>query len=168
MANVELIPILQDFNAQTNDTKRLILLDRDGTLNYDLGYTYKISSLKLLYNNINIIKSLVDDGSSIVCITNQSGIGRGLFSENEAKSFNLALNEKLSGLNLTIQSFYMCPHSPSLECACRKPKTLMLEMAMKRYNISSANSIYVGDSVVDQIASNKLGIKFISVPKNEM
>jgi histidinol-phosphate phosphatase family protein len=168
MTSMGLTPIVQDLHAKTSKAKNLILLDRDGTLNNDLGYTYKLSDLKLLYNNIEIIKNLTDKKSSIVCITNQSGIGRGLFSENDAKRFNFALSEKLSKLDLMIESFYICPHSPILECACRKPKTLMLELAMKRYNVSTEKSIYVGDSIVDQIASNQLGVKFIKVPKNEM
>jgi len=168
MTSIELEPIVQDLHSKKSKSKNLILIDRDGTLNNDSGYTYKVSDLKLLYNNIKIVKNFIDEKSSVVCVTNQSGIGRGLFSENEAKLFNFALFEKLFELDLIIEKFYMCPHSPTLECGCRKPKTLMLELAMKQYNVSTERLIYIGDSIVDQIACNKLGIKFIHVPKNEM
>ena len=168
MTSMELRPIVQELHSKTSKTKNLILLDRDGTLNNDFGYTYKVSDLILLYNNIKIIKNFIDEKSSVVCITNQSGIGRGLFSENEAKLFNLTLYEKLSELDLIIEKFYMCPHSPTVECGCRKPKTLMLELAMEQYNVSTERLIYIGDSIVDQSACNKLGIKFIHVSKNEM
>ena len=168
MTNAKLTPIVQRTHLKTSKSDFLVLLDRDGTLNFDSGYTYKVSDLKLLHNNIRMIKNLTKENSSIICITNQSGIGRGLFSENEAKTFNLALYDRLVKLDLTIEVFYMCPHAPVEGCRCRKPNTLMLELAMKQSKISKENSIYIGDSVVDQIASNKLEVKFIEVPKNEM
>ena len=166
MTNTNLLPVVQEFSPQVRNVRNLILIDRDGTLNRDLGYTYKVSDLFILQNNVELIKSLLEKKSSVVCITNQSGIGRGYFSVEEAKLFNKALHKKLSKLGLTIELFYMCPHVPNLGCACRKPGTLMLEMALKRKNISVEKSTFVGDSITDASACKKLGIKYIQVDKS--
>jgi UDP-N-acetylmuramoyl-tripeptide--D-alanyl-D-alanine ligase len=85
MTNKRLLPIVQEFNVNVRKVNNLVLLDRDGTLNRDLGYTYKLSDLVVLPTNIEFIKSLVNKESSVICITNQSGIGRGYFSIEEAK-----------------------------------------------------------------------------------
>jgi len=166
MTNTRLLPIVQEFNLNVREVNNLVLLDRDGTLNRDLGYTYKLSDLVVLPINIEFIKSLVNKESSVICITNQSGIGRGYFSIDEAKKFNQALHKKLSEYGLHIEVFYICPHIPDLKCACRKPGTLMLEMALQRSTIPIEKTVFFGDSITDQIACMKLDIKYIQVNAN--
>ena len=168
MGNAKLHPMVQEFHTKSRGAKNLILLDRDGTLNYDSGYTYKVKDLIILPHNVELIKGLLDKKSSIACITNQSGIGRGYFSAEEAKIFNRALHKKLCELGLLIDIFYICPHIPELNCPCRKPGTLMLEMALRLSKIPIEKSVFVGDSITDEIACRKLGIKYIQVVSNSI
>jgi D-glycero-D-manno-heptose 1,7-bisphosphate phosphatase len=168
MVNLYLKPIVQTLISKSRDVKHLILLDRDGTLNRDYGYTFKLIDLQVLYKNLDIIKEFISDKSLIVCISNQSGIGRGYFSALDATTFNLELASNLSNYGLPIDIFYMCPHTPNSFCLCRKPGTLMIEMALDLSRVSIEQSIFFGDSEVDRIASEKMGIKFVKVPKNNV
>ena len=168
VVNKNLQPIVQILSPKTKKAKSLIMLDRDGTINRDFGYTYKLSDLFVLNKNLEIIKEFVNNNSTVLCITNQSGIGRGYFTKYEATTFNKALCQELKKYKIPIEVFYMCPHTPESKCLCRKPGTLMIEMALMYSNVPPSSSIFIGDSKSDLAACNKLGIKFIEVPKNNM
>ena len=144
------------------------MLDRDGTINSEQGYTHKLSDLFVLSKNLGIIKELINNDSIVLCITNQSGIGRGYFTKFEAATFNEALSRELKKYKIPVEVFYMCPHTPESKCLCRKPGTLMIEMALRYSDVPSSSSIFIGDSISDLAACNKLGIKFIKVPKNNI
>jgi D-glycero-D-manno-heptose 1,7-bisphosphate phosphatase len=167
MVKHSLLPVIQSITPEISQTKYLIIIDRDGTLNQDFGYTYKISDLLILNKNVELINKFIKVDSSLICVTNQSGIGRGYFSLSEAKLFNKVLGEKLKTYNIRIDAFFMCPHLPITNCPCRKPKTLMLEMAKKYSGTSKSNTIMIGDSKSDQAAASNFGIKFIKVPRND-
>jgi len=168
VVNKNLQPIVQILSLKTKKSKNLIMLDRDGTINRDFGYTHKLSDLFVLNKNLEIIKKFVNNDSTVLCITNQSGIGREYFSEHEATAFNEALYQELQKYNIPVEVFYMCPHTPESKCLCRKPGTLMIEMALVYSEVSTSRSIFIGDSKSDLTACNKLGIKFIKVPKNNI
>jgi len=168
MVKHKLFPTVQVMATKTKKNKNLIILDRDGTINRDFGYTYKLSDLFILNKNIDIIKKFIKVDTTVVCATNQSGIGRGYFSLSDAKLFNESLSRELNMHKILIQAFYMCPHTPDSNCQCRKPNTLMLEMAIKYSGTSNARTIFIGDSESDQAACTKLGIKFIKVIKNDL
>lgn len=146
---------------------KCIFLDRDGVINYDNGYTYKIKDLRLfpeiskLINYLNLKKFLV------IVITNQSGIGRGYYTEKQFKLFNKKIEEKLAAKNAYIDDIFFCPHHSKYalsnykkNCSCRKPKPGMLLMAKKKWSITFGKSLMIGDSISDQIASKKMNIKF--------
>jgi len=168
MVKQSLKPIVQILTPKNVSAKNLILLDRDGTINKDLGYTHKLSDLFILKKNLEIINHFIDAESKVFCITNQSGIGRGLFTEREATTFNKALHRELKKYRIKVEVFYICPHTPESKCTCRKPGTLMIEMALSYSNIPLSNSIFIGDSKSDLAACRKLGLKFIRVPKNNI
>lgn len=146
------------------DKRKAVFVDRDGTLNYDNGYTYKLSDLKIYDDIIPVLKQYYDSNYIIIVITNQSGIGRGFYTISDMEAFNNKLAEKLMSNGIKIEDFFYCPHLPGEGCNCRKPETGMIEEAVKKYNIDLKNSIVIGDrESVDGIMAQKLGMKFIKV-----
>ncbi len=144
--------------------KRAVFLDRDGTINYDKGYTYKLEDLKIYDDIIPILKKYYDNGYIIIVISNQSGINRGYFTVNDMKKFNDGIKRIFMEHGIVISDFYFCPHKPEENCECRKPKTGMVEQAVKKYGIDLKNSIVIGDrDDIDGELARNLGIKFIKV-----
>jgi histidinol-phosphate phosphatase family protein len=168
MVNENLTPIVQILTPKSKKVKNLIILDRDGTINRDFGYTHKLSDLVVLTKNLEIIKKFVDENSIVLCVTNQSGIGRGYFTTYEASSFNSALSHEIKKYQIAVDTFFMCPHTPDSNCMCRKPRTLMVEMALSYSKVPLSRSIFIGDSKTDSETCHKLGMKFIQVPKNNL
>ncbi len=145
-------------------TRKAVFVDRDGTLNYDNGYTHKISDLKIYEDMIPLLKSYYDNGYIIIVITNQSGINRGYYNIEDMKLFNAKLGEIFIKHGIKIEDFFYCPHTPEESCKCRKPETGLIEMAAEKYDIDVKSSIVIGDNEkTDGKMASKLGIKFIKV-----
>ena len=144
--------------------KKAVFVDRDGTLNYDNGYTHKISDLKIYEDMVPLLKGYYDRGYIIIVITNQSGINRGYYSVEEMKEFNNKLAEVFIKYGIKIEDFFYCPHTPEEACNCRKPEAGLIHMAVRKYNIDIKSSIIIGDSEsTDGKLASRLGIKFIKV-----
>ncbi|WP_337860197.1 HAD family hydrolase [Ferroplasma sp.] len=147
-----------------HEKRKALFVDRDGTLNYDAGYTHKLSDLKIYDDIIPVLKDFYDKNYLIIVLTNQSGIGRGYYTVEEMQSFNQELAKMLMKYGIKIEDFFYCPHLPDQGCKCRKPETGMIEEAAKKYNIDIKNSVVIGDSEkADGKMAEKLGIKFIKV-----
>ena len=146
------------------ESRKAVFVDRDGTLNYDNGYTYKTSELKIYEDIIPLLKTYYENGYIIIVITNQSGINRGYYTVEEMDSFNTKLAEIFMKHGIKIEDFFYCPHTPEEACKCRKPETGLIEMAAEKYNIDIKSSIIIGDNDnTDGKMALKLGIKFIKV-----
>ncbi len=146
------------------ESRKAVFVDRDGTLNYDNGYTYKTSELKIYEDMIPLLKTYYENGYIIIVITNQSGINRGYYTVEEMDSFNTKLAEIFMKHGIKIEDFFYCPHTPEESCKCRKPDTGLIEMAAEKYNIDIKSSIIIGDNDnTDGKLASKLGIKFIKV-----
>ena len=146
------------------ESRKAVFVDRDGTLNYDNGYTYKTSELKIYEDMIPLLKTYYENGYIIIVITNQSGINRGYYTVEEMDSFNTKLAEIFMKHGIKIEDFFYCPHTPEESCKCRKPDTGLIEMAAEKYNIDIKSSIIIGDNDnTDGKMALKLGIKFIKV-----
>ncbi len=144
--------------------RKAIFVDRDGTLNYDNGYTHKLSDLRIYDDIIPLLKQYYDQNYIVIVITNQSGIGRGYYSVADMEAFNDKLATKLMDMGIKIEDFFYCPHLPGQGCNCRKPETGMIEEAARKYNIDIKSSVIIGDrDSVDGMMARKLGIKFIKV-----
>jgi D,D-heptose 1,7-bisphosphate phosphatase len=128
---------------------KAVFLDRDGTINADKGYIYKIEDLKLLPNVIAGLKNIQKKGYKLIIVTNQSGIGRGYFTEKDYRRFMNHLFEKLSKKGVKITEDYFCIHSPEEMCDCRKPKTKLIDNAIKKHNINVSRSFFIGDKKTD-------------------
>lgn len=126
---------------------KAIFFDRDGVLNYDPGYVHKIEDFKLLPGVIEALKLLKN--FKFIIITNQSGIGRGYYTEQDFHKFNNRLTEELKKENIIIEKTYYCPHEPEENCNCRKPKVKFIKQAEKEFNIDLKNSFVIGDHPSD-------------------
>ena len=136
-----------------NDNKA-IFLDRDGTLNKDSGYVHKIEDFELLPGVIEGLKLLQHEFIFII-ITNQSGIGRGYYTEDDFQAFNNHLLKDLAKEGIQIKKTYFCPHKKEENCVCRKPKTKFINQAISEFNIDLKKSWMIGDHPSDvQLGTN--------------
>ena len=145
-----------------------IFLDRDGVLNYDKGYTYKVKDLRLISKTIKFLKK--KRNFNFFVVTNQSGIGRGIYNEDRFYKFQNVLYNKLLNKKIYINDTVFCPHHPDAKlikfkiiCKCRKPKIGMIEELKKRWFIDIKNSLFVGDSLADKLAAKNSNIKFVNI-----
>ncbi|MGN0153213.1 MAG: D-glycero-alpha-D-manno-heptose-1,7-bisphosphate 7-phosphatase [Lachnospiraceae bacterium] len=139
----------------TDEPKKAILLDRDGTLHVDKVMTHKLKDLELLPGAASLVQRAHQSGYKVIILTNQSAIGKGYYSSLRMHLFNLKLRRKLK----YVDAIYYCPHTKEANCHCRKPDTGMIERAAQHYNLDLAQCIMVGDRMSDIIAAEKAGIQ---------
>ena len=143
---------------------RALFIDRDGTINKDCPYCIDPDDLVIYDDTVRLMKQYKKNGYLIIVVTNQSGIARGYFSEEQLKQFNDRMTEELFKRGVEIDDIYYCPHHPDDNCNCRKPKTGMVERAVKEHDILLSQSIMVGDrDDTDGEMARKLGIHFRQV-----
>jgi D-glycero-D-manno-heptose 1,7-bisphosphate phosphatase len=147
---------------------RAVFLDRDGTLNDDPGYLGDPDKVKLFPGTgeaLSILKYKLN--FKLIVISNQSGIARGLITEENVEAVNYKINELLTDSNVKIDAFYYCPFHPEFsneeECTCRKPSPKMVLEAAKDFNINLTESYFIGDAVSDIECGINAGIKTILV-----
>jgi D-glycero-D-manno-heptose 1,7-bisphosphate phosphatase len=128
--------------------KRAIFFDRDGTLNIDRGYVYKVEDFEFIPGTLEALPLLKDQFIYLV-ITNQSGIGRGFYTENEFLKLNKYMLEELQKNGTPFAKTYYCPHSPQDNCDCRKPKTALIKQAIQDFNLDIKQSFIIGDKISD-------------------
>ncbi len=144
--------------------KRAIFLDRDGTINENKnGYIHKIKNFNFTPNSIKALKLLSLTNYKLFIISNQSGIGRGYYTEKDFHLLNNWMLDKFKKDNITINKVYYCPHSPDKKCNCRKPNIGLLLQAVKEYKISLQDSWIVGDDPNDIIAGREANVKTIKL-----
>lgn len=144
---------------------KAIFLDRDGTINVDYGYVYKIDDFTFIEGVIEACRELKQLGYLLVIITNQSGIGRGMYSEQQFLQLSEWLDWNFIDKGVELDGIYYCPHYKdgiepyNIECNCRKPKIGLIEEATKELNIDLSQSIIVGDSLADIKAGKNAKLK---------
>lgn len=144
--------------------KPAIFLDRDGTINEQMGYINHLSRFQLLPKVGEAIRLLNEHGYLVVVLTNQSGIARGYYPIELVYKVHAHMINLLRKAGARIDGIYFCPHSPDEGCLCRKPKTGMIDMACRDLNIADLSSSYViGDMCVDMELANNAGLKGIMV-----
>lgn len=143
---------------------RALFIDRDGTINKDCPYCSDPDDLVLYEDTVRLIKQYKNNGYLVIVITNQSGIARGYFTEDQLRKFNGKMVDELAKRGAEIDDIYYCPHHPDDKCDCRKPNTGMVKRAVKDHDILLSQSIMVGDrdDTDGQLARN-LGIHFRQV-----
>ena len=134
-------------------SRRAVFLDRDGTINEEMGYLSDPSKVALLPGAAGAIARLRDAGLLVVVLTNQSGIARGYYTGRELEVVNDALQRMLVERGARIDAFYFCPHHPEFgdkaDGGCRKPKPGMAVRAAEELGIDLARSYFVGDKCSD-------------------
>lgn len=149
--------------------QKAVFLDRDGVINSDEGhyYVYRKEDLILNPGIAKNIKMLNDMGYLVIVISNQGGIAKKLYTHKHVDSFHRTLSDELKKEGARIHEFYYCPHHDSVEqCLCRKPKPLMIQKAMARFDIDASRSLFIGDHERDIRAAENAGIRGILVEPN--
>jgi D-glycero-D-manno-heptose 1,7-bisphosphate phosphatase len=147
-----------------------VFLDRDGTVNEEVDYLTSPRDLRLIPRSAEAIRRANDLGLKVIIVTNQSGVARGLLTEAELLSVHRSLTGLLADEGARVDGIYYCPHHPSegtdeyrKECDCRKPKTGMIERAMREFRIDPTRSYVIGDRTVDVEMAKNAGARAILV-----
>ena len=147
--------------------KPAAFFDRDGVINYDNGYTYKIKDFKFKPNTIKILQKLAKKDFYIFIVTNQAGIAHGIFSKNKFILLQKNLKIFLFKNNILINDVKFCPYHEKAtikkyrkKTAYRKPGNLMVENLKKNWNLNLRKSIMIGDKLSDKECAQKSDIKF--------
>ena len=123
-----------------------VFIDRDGTLIEEVNFLSRVDDLSIFPFTANAVNSLKDSGFLVIIVTNQSGIGRGVYTETDMHAIHDAIQVELAG---AIDAFYFCPHLPDAGCSCRKPGLGMIESAVKDFESDLSRSWIVGDKNID-------------------
>lgn len=144
---------------QKNKQKALFL-DRDGTINKDKNYIYRVEDFEFQPGIFDLIRNYQNQGYLIFIVTNQSGIARGFYSENDYQILTDWMLNEFRKNEIEITKVYHCPHHPNFtgECECRKPKPGLILQAINEFNISPVNSMLIGDKKRDILAGENAGI----------
>nr|WP_315086267.1 HAD-IIIA family hydrolase [uncultured Lachnoanaerobaculum sp.] len=154
--------------------QRAIFIDRDGTMNVSKGFISKADDLELIPGTIDAIKAINKSGALAIVITNQPVIARGECSFEELHNIHNKLKTLLGEKGAFVDDIFYCPHHPDkgfegevpelkFDCECRKPKTGMIDEAVKKYNIDLSKSYMLGDSTMDLETARNAGVKSVLV-----
>lgn len=153
---------------------KAVFLDRDGTINAEKNYLYRIEDFEYIPGVKVALKKLQEAGYLLIVVTNQSGIGRGYYSEQDFKTLNDWMLMDFAKEGIDVSKVYYCPHLPDatveqyrMECLCRKPALGMYERAMQEFDIDMKSSFAVGDKIRDCAVCEVYGCKGFLVGNNE-
>ena len=139
---------------------KAVFLDRDGVINIEKDYLYKIEDFEFIDGVFSSLKYLQDLNYKLFIITNQSGIGRGYYSQKDFDTLTLWMLEQFKQNDIKISQVELCPHSPKDKCECRKPKTKMIENILENYpDIDLEKSWLIGDKSSDILCAKNAKIK---------
>lgn len=154
----------------TDKKNRAVFLDRDGTINEEVGYLSRLEDLKIYENAAEAIRLLKERGFLAIVITNQSGVARGFFPEEFIITVHNKINEYLKARGTMLDALYYCPHHPRhgnesyrKECSCRKPQPGLLIEAARDFDIDLKRSYVVGDMLRDMDIARRVGAKAVMV-----
>lgn len=133
-----------------------VFLDRDGTINEEVGYVNHLDRVLLYPWSAEAIRKLNQAEVPVIALTNQSGVARGYFTEELVRKVHEKITQQLAAQHARVDAFFYCPHHPTapieayrIICRCRKPATGMLEEAAARFGIDVGKAWVVGDSIRD-------------------
>jgi D-glycero-D-manno-heptose 1,7-bisphosphate phosphatase len=147
------------FTLNLEPKKRAVFLDRDGTINVEKEYLFRIEDFEFIEGAPEAIRRLREAGYLVVVVTNQSGVARGYFSLDDVEKLHRHLQQELARFGTAVDAFYVCPHHPRFgeECDCRKGSPGMLLKAAEEHRIELGISYMVGDKAADIEAGQKAG-----------
>ncbi len=149
---------------------KAVFLDRDGTINEEVGYVNHLDRFRLLPRVGEAIRLLNQNGIKVIVVTNQAGVARGYFPESFLHRVHRRMEEELKEKGAYLDGIYYCPHHPEAgeppyrqKCRCRKPETGLIERAVKDFGIDCNKSYVVGDRGADVEFGRRIGAKSILV-----
>lgn len=152
-------------NGQSQRLKPAVFLDRDGTINVEKEYLYRIEDFEFVPGAPEAIKQLKDAGYLVFVVTNQSGVARGYYGLEDVERLHAHLSSCLASIGAGVDAFYVCPHHPTSgedpfkqDCSCRKPRPGMLLDAAQEFGVDLSRSWMVGDKVSDVEAGILAGV----------
>ena len=151
-------------------TNAALFVDRDGTINEDIGYVSRSEDLIIYPWAAEAIRLVNESGMKTIVITNQSGIARGLYTEETLHHIHGRLLEELARDGAQVDGIYYCPHHPKIGddryrrlCACRKPQPGMLHQAAREHNVDLTRSFVIGDKSSDMNLATNAGARGVLV-----
>lgn len=146
-------------------SKPAVFLDRDGVINVDRGYVHKRDEFEYIDGVFDAVKKCKDMGYLLVLVTNQSGIARGMFTEEQFETLTEWMDWNFAENDIDFDGIYYCPHHPEAtveqykeECDCRKPSPGMFMSAQSFLDIDMENSVMIGDKKEDMMAAQAAGV----------
>ncbi len=156
--------------SDQSSLQRAVLLDRDGTINQEVGYLHKKEEFQFIPRVPEAIRLLKEHGFLVIVVTNQAGVAKGYYPERAVTELHLYINQRLAESGAQIDAFYYCPHHPAadlaqyrMECNCRKPRPGLLYRAQHDFRIDLAASFMIGDNVADVLAGQHANCRSILV-----
>jgi len=148
---------------------KAVFFDRDGVINFERGeYTYLPEDFLINEGVIPLLKKLQEHDFLLIIVSNQGGISKELYTKEQVEKVHQYLADELKKHEIQLTEIYYCPHHAAFEnCLCRKPKSLMLEKAIARFDIDIHPSYMIGDSERDITAAEKVGLNTIKIEPNE-
>lgn len=149
--------------------RRAVFLDRDGTLNVEKDYLYRIDDFEFVAGAEEAVRLFNEAGFMVVVVTNQSGVARGYYTEEDVETLHRHIGSQLERFGARVDAWLYCPHHPegrgsyALPCNCRKPLPGMLIEAARRFEIDLDDSIMIGDKVADISAGVAAGCRTVLV-----
>ncbi len=137
---------------------KAVFLDRDGVINVDKQYVSKIEDFEFKDGIFELLKYLQKLGYILIVVTNQSGIGRGYYTQEDFEVLTEWKIKELKNRGITIRDVFFCPHAPELSCDCRKPNAKMLLDAKEKFDIDLKSSWMIGDKKSDIEAGKNAGV----------
>lgn len=138
--------------------RRALFLDRDGVINVDHGYVARAQDFEPVEGVFDALRAAAAKGYLLVVVTNQSGIGRGYFSQEDYDRLEGHMRQLFASEGIDLAGIYHCPHDPAAACQCRKPEPGMLLRAAREHEIDLAQSVMVGDKLTDVAAGQAAGV----------
>ncbi len=138
---------------------KILFLDRDGIINIDKGFVASLEDFEFHPDIFKLCHFFQEKGYKIIVVTNQTGIGCGLYTLDDFLCVNRYMLEEFKKRNIQILDVYYCPHNPKANCDCRKPKPKMILDALKKYDGDPSNSIMIGDKISDVMAGYMANIR---------
>lgn len=150
--------------------RKAVFFDRDGTINVDRHYLYRIEDFEFMPGVPQVLCELRKKGYLLILITNQSGIARGYYTTEQMNCLHQYMQNELAQFDAQFDDILFCPHYPqgvisqyAMRCDCRKPGKLLFERAISKFGIEPESSIAVGDNDRDLIPAKELGMRCIKI-----